>query len=88
VSDLAPLASLMSLRSLDIFSTNVSDLRPLAIMGSLRWLTLCGCSSVSDVTPLWFLVNLQRLEIHSCRDPNCACVAAMNLKRDIPTIWG
>jgi hypothetical protein len=58
--DLAPLASLTDLRSLDLDRTEVSDVAPLAHLTALRDLSLIG-TQVSDVDPLARLTALQYL---------------------------
>jgi len=63
--DLSPLASLTSLRSLDLSScTRLSgDLSPLASLNSLRSLYLFMCSQFSDLTPLTGLISLKSLDL-------------------------
>lgn len=62
ISDLAPLAGLVDLQSLDISGTQVSDLTPLAGLVNLRSLNITD-TLVSDLTPLASLVRLRTLVI-------------------------
>ena len=61
IHDLAPLARLSALRTLNL-STNqgIADLAPLATLTSLEWLNV-ESNHVSDVTPLVDLANLRIL---------------------------
>ena len=51
MSDLAPLAGLTNLQTLDCHSTQVSDLAPLAGLTNLQTLD-CHSTQVSDLAPL------------------------------------
>ena len=62
-SDLSPLASCPKLEYLEIQSTATSDLRPLAGLTNLRHLNIGYIFSLTDITPLYNLTELERLWI-------------------------
>ena len=62
VSDLRPLASLITLERLDLGSTQVSDIDPLANLIALEWLDLDE-TQVSDLSPLANLTALELLDL-------------------------
>jgi hypothetical protein len=67
LTNLAPLAALVSLQSLNIsFCDAVSDLAPLSAMVKLQSLDIHFCDAVSDLAPLSAMVNLQSLDIGYC----------------------
>ena len=63
-SDLSPLASLTSLRYLDLGDNQISDLSPLSALTSLRYLNL-GDNQISDLSPLSALIDLRYLSLIS-----------------------
>ena len=65
ITDLAPLAGLAALQTLDCRFTQVSDLAPLAGLAAIQTLD-CSYTQVSDVAPLAGLVALQRLNCNNC----------------------
>jgi len=66
-ADLAPLANLTSLTSLQLNNTPILDLAPLAGLYNLRDLDL-STTGVSNVAPLANLVNLERLSLRFVRE--------------------
>ncbi|MBU8544711.1 MULTISPECIES: leucine-rich repeat domain-containing protein [Roseomonadaceae] len=64
VVDLAPLARLTALQSLDLSGTRVADLAPLANLSALQSLDLRG-TRVADLVPLSSLTALQSLDLYS-----------------------
>ena len=61
ISDLAPLAGLTALQSLDCSNTQVTDLGPLAGLTALQSL-VCSNTQVTDLGPLAGLTALQSLD--------------------------
>ena len=86
VRDVAPLANLTNLRSLDLSSTQVSDVTPLVNLTNLRSLDLSS-TQVSDVTPLVNLTNLTSLNLRGAQVSDVAPLAnltnltSLNLSR-------
>ena len=62
--DIRPLAGLLELRELELWSNKICDLRPLNRLTNLEDLTITF-SQVSDITPLRTLTNLKYLNLHS-----------------------
>ena len=62
-SDLRPLADCPKLEYLEIQTTAASDLRPLAGLKNLRHLNIAYIFSLTDITPLYGLTELERLWI-------------------------
>jgi internalin A len=73
VADLAPLANLQSLQSLDFSVTQVADLAPLANILSLQFFD-CSDTQVADLAPL---ANLQALQSLHCSDTQVADLAPL-----------
>lgn len=61
--DLSPLANCPKLEYLEMQTTAVSDLRPLSGLKNLRHLNICFIFSLTDITPLYELTELERLWI-------------------------
>ena len=68
VSDLSPLASCPHLTYAELQTSALNDLRPLAELHELKYLNICYNFSLTDITPLYGLTQLQRLWI-GCLDP-------------------
>jgi len=68
VKDLSPLQDCPKLEYLEIQTSAISDLRPLAEMKNLRHLNIAYNITVTDITPLYGLTELERLWI-GCLDP-------------------
>ena len=68
LEDISPLANCTHLEYIELNSTNISDLSPLADKKELRHLNIGNCKSVSDISPLYGLTDLERLWI-GCFDP-------------------
>ncbi|HTG31675.1 MAG TPA: COR domain-containing protein [Thermoanaerobaculia bacterium] len=66
LQDLAALAGLQRLQSLDLSYTGVADLAPLAKLQALQRLDLRDCTDVANLTPLAGLQALQRLDLRDC----------------------
>ena len=64
VSDLTPLAGLLSLKTLKLYRNNISDIAPLAGLASLQELGLED-NSISAITPLSNLTVLKHLRLHN-----------------------
>jgi Leucine-rich repeat (LRR) protein len=62
ITDVEPLATLTTLRSLSLGNTRVTDLRPLQTFTNLQYLSLWN-TKVTDLRPLEGLTNLQRLDL-------------------------
>ena len=62
-SDLSPLADCPKLEYLEIQTGAVSDLRPLSGLKNLRHLNIAYIFSLTDITPLYELTELERLWI-------------------------
>jgi internalin A len=81
VSDLAPVASLSNLQTLDCSNTQVSDLAPVAGLSNLRTL-YCHDTQVSDLAPVAGLSNLQSLYCFGTQVSDLAPLAGLpNLQR-------
>ncbi|WP_089718941.1 leucine-rich repeat domain-containing protein, partial [Candidatus Entotheonella palauensis] len=76
VTDLAPLATLTNLTSLDLGSTKVNDVSPLAALINLTSLDL-GSTNVRDVSPLAALINLKSLDLGSTKVNDVSPLAAL-----------
>ena len=63
VKDLRPLADCPKLEYLEIQTSAISDLRPLATCKNLRHLNIAFNFTVTDITPLYELTDLERLWI-------------------------
>ena len=63
VSDISPLASCSKLEYLEVYTTYVSDLSPLSGLVSLHHLNLQNMEKLTDISPIYSLVNLERLWI-------------------------
>jgi hypothetical protein len=63
LTNLAPLAALVNLQSLNINYCNVSDLVPLAALVKLQSLNINGCGAVSDLAPLAAMGDMQSLNM-------------------------
>lgn len=61
--DLSPLADCPKLEYLEIQTSAASDLRPLSGLKNLRHLNICYIFSLTDITPLYELTELERLWI-------------------------
>ncbi len=85
LSDLAPLASLAQLQSLDVFSTQVSDLAPLASLAQLQSLDV-AFTQVSDLAPLASLTNLQRLVVYDTHVSDLSPLID-RIRRGLPVKW-
>ena len=68
VKDLSPLAECPKLEYLEIQTSAISDLRPLAGCKNLRHLNIAYNFTITDITPLYGLTDLERLWI-GCFDP-------------------
>ena len=68
ITDVEPLATLTTLRSLSLGNTRVTDLRPLNALGHLQYLSLWG-TEVTDLSPLENLTNLQVLDLRGTEVP-------------------
>jgi hypothetical protein len=78
LSNLAPLAALANLQSLDISRCAfVSDLAPLRAMLNLQSLNMSSCTAVSDLAPLAALVKLQSLAMTNVEVSDLAPLAAL-----------
>jgi internalin A len=67
LSDLSPLAGMISLQSLYIYRCEqLSDLSPLAGMTSLQSLDLSWCGQLSDLSQLATMTSLKRLNLSEC----------------------
>lgn len=62
-SDLSPLADCPKLEYLEMQTTAASDLRPLSGLKNLRHLNIAYIFSLTDITPLYELTELERLWI-------------------------
>ncbi|MCE2415048.1 leucine-rich repeat domain-containing protein [Candidatus Poribacteria bacterium] len=62
VSDLTPLAGLLSLKTLKLYGNNISDITPLSNLTALKHLQLHD-NQITDLTPLTHLTNLEELTI-------------------------
>ena len=62
VSDLTPLAGLLSLKTLKLYGNNISDITPLSNLTVLKHLQLHD-NQITDLTPLTNLTNLEELSI-------------------------
>ena len=68
VSDLTPLAHCTHLRYAELQTSALNDLRPLSELHELTDLNICYNFSLTDITPLYGLTQLDRLWI-GCLDP-------------------
>ena len=68
ISDLSPLANCPHLRYAELQTSALNDLRPLANCHELHDLNICYNFSLTDITPLYGLTNLDRLWI-GCLTP-------------------
>jgi internalin A len=75
-NDLAPLAALTGLQTLNCWSTQVSDLAPLAALTGLHSLD-CSRTQVSDLAPLAALTGLQSLYCSDTQVSDLAPLAAL-----------
>ena len=76
VADLAPLAGLTALQSLDLGDTQVTDLAPLAGLTALQMLRL-GDTQVADLAPLAGLTALQTLSLDGTQVADLAPLAGL-----------
>ncbi len=76
MSDLAPLARLVNLQSLNCSDTLVSDLAPLARLVNLHTLS-CSNTQLSDLAPLVRLVNLHTLSCSNTQVSDLAPLARL-----------
>lgn len=76
IDDLAPLAGLSALQSLNLWGTHVSDLTPLAGLTGLQSLNLWG-TQVSDLAPLAGLSGLQSLDLQDTHVSDLAPLAGL-----------
>src|SRR5664280_1815968 len=83
LTDLAPLAGLSALQSLNVSNTQVSDLAPLAGLSALQSLLLYGDSPVIDLTPLAGLSNLHTLYIGGSQVADLAPLAGLSALREL-----
>jgi Leucine-rich repeat (LRR) protein len=74
--DLAPLAGLTALRSLDLTNTQIADLAPLAGLAALQSLTLWN-TKVADLAPLAGLTALQVLDLEGTQVADLAPLAGL-----------
>ena len=74
--DIASLANLTALQTLDISNTQIVDLAPLANLTALRELDLSK-TPVTDLTPLAGLTGLQGLDISETRVANLSPLAGL-----------
>lgn len=66
-TDLAPLAGLQALQSLDLDGcVGVTDIAPLTQLQTLQSLDLSSCEKISDLAPLARLQTLQSLDLSFC----------------------
>ena len=63
ITDISPLKNCPKLEYLELNSTNIADLRPLEKCTGLHHLNIANCPNIKDITPLYGLVNLERLWI-------------------------
>lgn len=63
VSDLSPLLNCPNLEYLEIFSTSVTDLSLLANFTNLEHLNISNLPEVTDISPLYGLTKLKRLDL-------------------------
>lgn len=63
LDDLAPLAMLTGLTSVNLYGNGFSDLKPLAKLTGLRSLQIDNCTEVNDLKPLQKLLRLEELNI-------------------------
>ena len=68
VSDLSPLANCPHLSYAELQTSALNDLRPLSELHELKALNICYNFSLTDITPLYGLTQLERLWI-GCLDP-------------------
>ncbi|NNJ26095.1 leucine-rich repeat domain-containing protein [Alienimonas chondri] len=66
VSDLSPLSRLTKLQVLEFYWGFPKDIRPLASLTSLKKLKLYATYEVTDLSPLFGLTNLRRVELSDC----------------------
>ncbi len=85
LSDLAPLAGLASLQTLNLWNTQVSDLSPLAGLASLQSLNLIN-NQVSDLSPLAGLASLQSLDLRDTQVSDLAPLAGLASLQTL-TLW-
>jgi len=83
LTDLAPLAGLSALQSLNVSNTQVSDLAPLAGLSALQSLLVYGDSPVIDLTPLAGLSNLHTLYIGGSQVADLAPLAGLSALREL-----
>ncbi len=76
LANIAPLAGLTSLQSLNLDSTQVTDLTALAALTSLQSLNL-DSTQVTDLTPLAALTNLQSLNLAFTKVTDLTLLAAL-----------
>ncbi len=76
LTDVAPLAGLIALQSLDLTDTQVSDVAPLAGLIALQNLSL-GNTQVSDVAPLAGLTTLRMLDLTGTQVSDFAPLAGL-----------
>src|SRR5438309_422804 len=85
MSDLAALAGLSALRSLDVSFTEVSELAPLARLSALQSLRVSG-TQVSDLAPLAGLSALETLHVSSTQVSDLAPLADL-IRSGCPVRW-
>ena len=83
--DLAPLARLAALQSLDVGGTQVSDLAPLARLAALQSLDISG-TQVSDLAPLAGLTALQSLAVGGTQVSDLAPLARLTALQSLNLI--
>jgi hypothetical protein len=82
ITDVEPLATLTTLRSLSLGNTSVTDLRPLKALSNLQYLSLWG-TEVTDLRPLEGLTNLERLDL---RGTEVAHEQVARLQKALPNL--
>ncbi len=85
ITDLAPLASLTSLKNLAVGDTQVTDLSPLAGLRALQTLNVVG-TKVADLAPLAGLSALQNLNAGATQVTDLAPVASLLALRSLAVI--
>lgn len=68
VTDISALANCPNLEYLELNSSDVIDISPLAGLKNLRHLNIANCLSITDISPLYSLTELERLWI-GCLTP-------------------
>lgn len=83
ITNLEPLSSLTHMTSLGLHQTHVSDLKPISRMTSLTELQITGAEKLKDISPLFSLVKLIRLDIVNSLVENIAPLGEMHEMQDL-----